>query len=433
MDPYSMILFVFLFALSAFFSGTEIALMSLPKHKIDSLVKQDKYGSKTLKKIKENNDKLLIAILIGNNLVNVFTASLATKLSIDFANKSGLEQNLAIGVSTGVITLLLLMFGEIFPKTFATKNAEKISLIVAKPYEILMIILWPIIFIISLINKLFSRKKYDEDVITDEEIEAFIDMGKDAGTIEEAEYEKLKNILNFDERSVEEIMVPRVKIDRISQETTIEEAVKYSLEHTHSRLPVFDKTVDKIDFVVTTKELLKELYKGNNEKKLKEIKLTKVLKVPLNQPIDNLLETFQKSEKHIAIVMDEYGGVAGLVTLEDVIEEVFGDIKDETDKEIEEIKREGDSYKVQPDVLINELLNKLNLNIKDTNIDENLNGETVSYVITHTLERFPSTGEKISFNIINQENKLEEKNNILEIIVTEINNGTIGELEAKIN
>jgi len=428
MDSYSILLFAFLFALSAFFSWTEIALMSLPKHKIDSLVKQEKFWSRTLKKIKENNDKLLIAILIWNNLVNVFTASLATKISIDVASASGIEQGVAIWASTWIITMLLLMFGEIFPKTFATKNAEEIGLAVAKPYEILMIILWPVIFIIAIINKLFTSKKNNVETVTDEEIEAFIDMWKDAWTIEEAEYEKLKNILDFDERTVEEIMTPRVKIDRISQETLVKDAVKYMLDHTHSRIPVFDKTVDKIDFVVNTKELLTEIYNGNSEKALKEIKLTKVLKVPLNQPIDNLLETFQKSKKHIAIVMDEYGWVAWLVTLEDVIEEVFWDIKDETDKEVEEIKKQWDSYKVQPDVLIDELLDEFNLEIREVELDENLNWETVSYVITHILERFPSTWEKIALKI-----KEEGENKNLEIIVTEINNGTIGELEAKVS
>jgi len=158
MDPSQYVLFIVLFLFSAFFSGTEIALMSLPKHKIDSLFKQKLFGSKSLHEIKKNTDRLLITILVGNNLVNVYTAALATQISIQISKNSGIEQSLAVGIATGIITFLLLIFGEIVPKSFATKNAEKIALLVAYPYKVLMTILYPVIIVLELIIRLFTGK-----------------------------------------------------------------------------------------------------------------------------------------------------------------------------------------------------------------------------------------------------------------------------------
>ncbi len=432
MDPLLILLFLVLFLLSAFFSGTELALMSLPVHKIDTLIKQNKFWSKSLKKIKENNDRLLITILIWNNLVNTFTAALATSLSITIARSwwLWLNESTAIWISTWVVTFLLLLFWEIIPKSIATKNAAAISLAVAPIYKILMLILYPVISFMEILIKLFSGKQKVEQ-ITEEEIESFIDMWKNSWGLEEHEHEKIKSILEFDETTVEEIMTPRVKIEAISDEITVKEAMDFFLSHTHSRIPVYHETIDKIDYFLTSRDLIKEFYNWNLDKKISETQLKEVLKVPLNQSIAKLMETFQKAHKIMAIIIDEYGWVSGLITMEDIIEEVFWEIRDETDKEAEEfIKIWKNSLRVESDVLIEDVLEKFELELEDIGLDQKeFDWENLSYVITHKLERFPNTWEIITFDI---KSDREDKKEILSLKVLSIDNAKIGKVDIRI-
>lgn len=380
--------------LSAFFSGTELALMSLASHKIDALVKESKVWAASLKKIKENNDRLLITILIGNNLVNTYTAALATTIALAMSDSMGYEKSAAIGISTWVVTFLLLMFGEIIPKSFAIKNSVSIALLVAPIYKFLMFILFPVIIIIEGIIKIFSKKEFAEQ-ITDEEIESFIDLWKNSGTLEDSEHQKIKNVLEFWDILVEEIMTPRVNVEAISDDKTVGEAIEFYLAHTHSRIPVYCETIDKIHTFFTIRELIQE----NKNKKLSEISLPEVIKIPLNQHIDTLLELFQTSHKHMAIAIDEYGGVAGLITLEDVIEEVFWEIRDETDKETDEIKSIWhDTFVIESTVLVEDILDEFTLELSDFTTDlSEFSGDTMGYMITHELERFPIHEEVISF------------------------------------
>lgn len=381
--------------LSAFFSWTELALMSLASHKVDALIKEGKLWSKSLKSIKSNNDKLLITILIGNNLVNTYTAALATTIALTMAVDMWLEQSAAIGISTWVVTFLLLMFGEIIPKSFAIKNAVSISLVVAPIYKFLMILLFPVIFIIEWIIKLFSKKHVSEQ-ITDEEIESFIDLGKYSGTLEDAEHEKLKNVLEFGDVLVEEIMTPRVKIEAVSKDTTVWEALKYYVAHTHSRIPVFNETIDKIDYFLTIRDLINT----DPTKKISELDLPEVIKIPLNQHIDTLFEQFQSAHKHMAIAIDEYGWVAWLITLEDIVEEIFGEIRDETDTEVDEIKDIwNNTFVIESIVLVEDILDEFHLELENFTEDlTEFSSETMGYMITHKLERFPENDEIISFN-----------------------------------
>lgn len=430
MDPWLYGLFIVLFLLSWFFSGTEIALMSLPSHKIESLVKQKLFWAKALSQIKSNTDKLLITILVGNNLVNVYTAALATQISLTIAKNSGIEESLAVGLATGLITFLILVFGEIVPKSFATKNAEAISLKVAPIYKVLMIILSPVIFILEILIKAFTGKNVATRV-TEEEIESFIDLGKDSGTLEEDDHERLKNTLEFSDTLVEEIMIPRVKIDAVSDNITVEEALEYYLAHTHSRIPVYHEQIDNIIGIITIRDILRERRSGHNDKLLKELHFKKFLKVPINQPIDTLLESFKTTRQHIAIVMDEYGWVAGITTMEDVIEEVFGEIHDETDFETDEIIEKGDNtFIIDSSILLNDIVDEFELELEDLGMDEKEFGsETVSYMITHKLERFPNKDEEVCFPIFDSEGKrLTEQ---LCFTVLEIEDSTMWKVEVQ--
>jgi len=425
MDPLLILLFVALFLLSAFFSGTELALMSMPQHKINSIIKQKKIWSKSLKQIKSNNDRLLITILIWNNLVNVYTAALATTIAISMWEASWLPQSTAIWIATWVVTFLLLLFWEIIPKSFATKNAVKISLIVAPIYKILMLILYPIIIFIEVIIKVFSWKSKVEQV-TEEEIESFIDMWRKTWWLDDNEHKKIKSILEFDETLVEEIMTPRVKIEAISIDSTVKEAMDFYLTHTHSRIPVFTKTIDKINHFITARDLMPAFSSCKFDTKIKELELREVLKVPLNQSIEILLEIFQKSHKIIAIVIDEYGWVSWLITMEDIIEEVFWEIRDETDKESEEIVEiSKDNIVVKSYSLIEEVLNKIKLKLSDIWLDKKeFWWETLSYVITHILGWFPKKDQIITFDIKN-------KNYTLSFKILEIENAKIGKVDIR--
>lgn len=401
MDPLLILLFLILFLSSAFFSASEIALMSLSKHKIDSFIKQNKFWARDLKFVKDRNDKLLITVLILNNLVNVYIASLATQIAITFSATSTLDEKLVLWISTWIITLMIIMFWEIAPKSYATKNIDKISLLVSKFYKYVIIILTPLLFVIELITKL-TTWKWSIPQITDEEVEAFIDMWKQSWVFEASEHEKIKNMLEFSDIAVEEIITPRVKIDALSLDTTVDEAIEFVLSKTHSRIPVYNETIDNIEYVVNLRFLLSERNKWNWPKYLYELKnLDKAIKIPLNHPIDRLLEVFRNSRKHMAIVIDDYGWVAWLVTLEDIIEEVFWDIKDEYDKEKEEIiKIWEQKYLVESSTLFEDLLEELWIKFDEIWLDEkDFYATTVSYFITEELWRFPNPWEIIKKEI----------------------------------
>ena len=426
MDPLLIWWFIVLFMLSAFFSGTELALMSLASHKVDALIKEGKLWSESLKKIKENNDRLLITILIWNNLVNTYTAALATTIALWMAEWLWIEKSAAIWISTWIVTFLLLMFGEIIPKSFAIKNAVSIALFVAPIYKFLMLLLYPVIIIIEGIIKIFSKKEVSEQ-ITGEEIESFLDMWKNSGSLEDAEHKKIKNLLEFWDILVEEIMTPRVKIEAISKDKTVKEALDYYLAHTHSRIPVYNDTIDKIDYFFTIRNLLNQ----PDTKKISELDLPEVIKIPLNQHIDTLFDHFQASHKHMAIAIDEYGGVAGLITLEDIIEEVFWEIRDETDTEVDEIKNIwNNTFVAESTVLLEDILDEYNLELDNFNDDlSEFSGDTLGYMITHKLERFPENEEVISFkykrNIDNTKGKLECK-------ILRIHDAKIWKIEVKL-
>lgn len=432
MDPWQYFVFVLLFLLSGFFSGTEIALMSLPNHKIDTFLKQKKFWARILQKIKSNPDKLLITILVWNNLVNVYAAALATQISISIAESSGIEEWLAIGLATWAITFLILVFGEIVPKSFATKNSEKISLFVAYPYRVLMVLMFPVIFFLEFIIKIFTGKDVGTKV-TEEEIETFIDLGKDSGTLEDDEHERLKNTLEFSDTLVEEIMVPRVKIEAIEDTMTIDEALAYYMSHTHSRIPVYHDQIDNIIWIVTIRDILREQSAGRGDILLGDLYFKKLVKVPINQPIDTLLETFKSSRQHMSIVMDEYGGVAGITTIEDIVEEIFWEIHDETDYETDEIvKKSKNIYVVDSSVRIDEVLADMGLTLSHIGLDDReFWGETVSYIITHALERFPEAGEELCYDII--DDMASEDGKIPELVlcfkVLDFEDATMGQVQ----
>lgn len=434
MDPTLIIIFIILFLLSAFFSASEIALMSLPEHKVDSLLKQNKFWSKALKFVKDRSDKVLITILIGNNLVNVYIAALATQFAIWVSKTSTFDESIVVWVATWLITFLILMFWEIVPKSYATKNAQKIALFVSQIYKVLIIILSPIIFCIEIIIKLTTGKS-SMSKITDEEIEAFIDMWREEWVFEAGEHEKIKNMLEFSEITVEEIFTPRVKIDAIDIELTVDDAVDYVLLQTHSRIPVYVETIDHIEYVVNMRFLVNEQKKWNGSLKLSQLKnLDKAIKIPLNHPIDRLLEVFKNSRKHLAIVLDEYGWVAWLVTLEDIIEEVFWDIRDEYDKEKDEIKKIWDEkYEVDPSVIFEDLLDELDLKFENLWLDEkDYYATTLNYFITEELERFPNSWEILEKELSWEWFDLEKEKTYLVIKIKSVIDSHIEAVEVEI-
>lgn len=412
MDLQITFIFLSLFWLSAFFSASEIALMSLSPHKIDSFIKQNKFWSKDLKFIKQKNDKLLISILILNNLVNIYAAAFATQIAINISKTSSLEESLIVWISTWIVTFFIIMFGEIIPKSYATKNIDSIALFVAKFYKFIIIIFTPLLFFIEIINKIFSWKSKQIN-ITDEEIESFIDLWMDNWVLEPEEHEKIKNMLEFSDVTVESIHTHRVKIDALEINTTISDAIEFVLKNTHSRIPIYEETIDNIEYIVNLRFLIEEFRKWNWDLKLSELKnLTKAIKIPLNYPIDKLLEIFKMSKIHLAIVLDEYWWVAWLVTLEDIIEEVFWDIQDEYDKEKKEIIKVWENkYEVSPSVIFEDLLDELNLSFYNIWLDEKeYYATTLNYFITEELERFPKTWEvlekKLTWEWFDDENIL---------------------------
>ena len=431
MDPLSLIFFLILILLSMFFSWSETAFTSVPIHKVNALVKEKKSWARALSKLKHNPERMIIAILIWNNIVNTATASLATVISLSIAQGINYEQWTVVTIATIVVTILLLLFWEILPKTFATTHAEKISLLIAPFYTRLIKILYPLIIVIEWLMKGLNKKER-KNAVSESDLEAFIELSKQSWIFDHDQDKKIKRLLSLDELTAEDIMTPRIKIKALDDDISLDDAIQELTDLHYSRIPVYHETIDSIDRIVTLKELLRFRRKTKWEVLLSDLKLTPISKIPRSQPIDTLLEKFQKTHKHIAVIVDEYGWVEGIVSLEDIIEEVFGEIQDETDEEVTPIQKldNGVDLICQSYVRMDELLEVLWIQFEDLGLDDEFESETLSYLLTSSFERFPIAWEELQLPFqMSDEN---DKSVFLTFKVLWIKKSIIWELEVSV-
>ncbi|MFH0834166.1 MAG: hemolysin family protein [Patescibacteria group bacterium] len=310
-----------LIALSAFFSASEVAFVSLSPAKVKVLESRSNRAAKFVVALKSRPQRFLATILIGNNLVNIFAAGLATMVATNLFGSSGL------GIATGVMTLLILIFGEIVPKAFAQKHAEGFAMVASFPLFVLDKILLPLTLGVE--KGLHALGADHINRMSEEEIVAAVDLGTESGEIKKSEQELIQNVLDFTDTRVDEVMTARVEIEALEKSTTVAAARKFFHKNTHSRVPVFDGSVDKIIGIVTLRQLFE--YDGPDDLSLEELDLLEPIFTPGSRSVRALFQEFKSRRTHLAIVIDEHGGTLGIASLEDLLEEIFGEIEDEKD------------------------------------------------------------------------------------------------------
>ncbi len=405
-------LLILLLFLSGFFSGAEIAIFSLSAEKIQA-IKNKTHSDKILRKIqrlellRSDPEKLLVTILIGNNIVNIASASIATIMATNFAEKNGFRDNetLVIGVVTGIMTFLILLFGEIMPKSIAHKYSLKFSLFIAPILSVLQFILAPLVLPLAILTKKFSGKKKVKHGLNEDELKAALELSEKDGKIDEMEKEWTEKILELDEHSVESVMTPRSKIFALEDDTSTSVAITAFQKHSFSRIPIYHDDLDNIIGLLTVHVVLEKLTeKGFDKLKVANLPLRTPIKIPITMRIGTLFKEFQSAKTHMGIVYDEFGGLVGLITMEDVLEEIFGEIQDEEDEDTQSIRQIGKtkfsfSGETELEAIETFIKNKSKISISHypwTLEDEN---KTVSLFILENLEKFPEKNEKIELKI----------------------------------
>jgi len=374
------LLFVLLF-LSGFFSSAETALFSISKSRARHLAKEAGRSNQLIFRMKQNPHRLLTTILIGNNIVNVGAAALATSIAI------GAFPNYALGLATGVMTFLIVVFGEVLPKSIATRNNVLIARITIRPIYWLSILFFPIIKFLDFIPRITGRIKKTPSV-TEEELMTFVEAVEEEGEIKEEEKELIENIFEFDDTKASEIMTPRgdMYVIEADQELKLDEIVKSG----NSRIPVIEGDIDHVIGILNIKDLFLH-YASNNPIDIRKI-MREPYFVPENKKLDSLLGQFKKRKTHMAIVVDEYGGVSGLITLEDALEEIVGEIQDETDKvEPEIVTLDQNKWMVPGKSDIDDVNDIIGMEIPDSPEYDTFSG----YVLDH-IGRIPREKEQIS-------------------------------------
>lgn len=381
---------ILLVALSAAFSSTETAFSSVNKIRIKSYANDGNKKAEKALNIIDNFDKALTAILIGNNIVNILSASLATVMFTEYFGAG------SVGIATLVMTIVVLIFGEILPKSLASENAEKMTLIIAPVLSAFIIIIKPIVFLISklknAVTKLFGSRK-EEPFVTEEELKYLIDEIEDEGVLEEQESDLVRSALDFDEITINEILIPRVNVKAIDIESSLDEIKDEFLNTQYSRFPIYKDTIDNIIGILHQSDFF-GVYFGSNPDDKTDLKsvLKKPIYIPEYQKISVTLNLMQKQKVHMAVVIDEYGGTKGIVTLEDIIEELVGEIYDESDEEDTSfIKLSPNNYEVSADISINDFLDRLGL--PENTIDSDCN--SVGGWFMDTLDKVPEYGNTI--------------------------------------
>ena len=403
-DIWKIALVVLMMVFSALFSGTETAYSSVNKLRLKNYESQgNKKAAKALK-LANRFDEVLTAVLIGNNIVNIAASSVSTLIFVSIFGSKG------AGISTIVITVLVLVFCEVLPKSYAKKNAEKISLAFASSLWALVILLKPFVWLLNKLSSLVSKGD-ETPTVTEDELKYMIDEIEEEGVIEEQESELVKSALEFDEISVEEILIPRVKMIGVDVTSTLDEIKETFTREMYSRLPVYEKSLDNILGIITNKAFFKMLIEGGDD--IRSI-IQEVPHIADTKLISEAMRSMQRSKVHLAIVTDQYGGTKGMITLEDIIEELVGEIYDEDDEIITNIvKLEENKYECAGDVNIDDLLETLGL-------DEDMittEYSTVGGWITDIIEHIPEAGESIESGVFKLTASEVNEQNVEKVII----------------
>lgn len=363
---------VMLVIFSAFFSMSETAFSSTTDAKLRLLIEERKSGAKKALQLANSFDKTLITLLIGNNIVNV---ALSTISVLFFAYLIENETIVSV-VSTAVITITILIFGEILPKVIAKQHAEAIATKVAWPVYIVMLILTPLVYFFLGIQKCLTRKESEAETIDEDELGVLIDQMEDQGEIEHDEAETIRNVFDLNDRSVSDIMIPRIQMDAINYESTLEEVKSFMIDNPYSRIPVYKTDKDHIIGILYERDFFPALIKNPKMSWRKVIKPAKF--VAGSMKVDALIEELQRAKTHIAIVSGEYGDVLGLVTLEDAIEEIVGEIYDEHDipgdNDLIFLEEEDGAYIVDGEWFVDDLFDKLGIGDTPDDVPSKLSG-----------------------------------------------------------
>ena len=383
---------VILVALSAFFSGTETAFTSFNKTRMKTLAQDGNKKAKAVLDIEDKYEKFLSTMLVGNNIVNISATTLSTIVFTKFMNG---DADLGATVATVVMTVVVLLFGEITPKTLAKDFAEKYTMSTCGLVKFLMTVFTPITLILASGPKKFLgfvfKKDYSADTVTEEEIITMVEEAESDGEIDEHESELIRNAIEFNDLEVSAILTPRVDIVAISKDTSLDEIKDVYRTSGFSRLPIYVETIDNIIGVMHEKDFNKMLHDGGSD--INDI-VNGVICITESMKISKLLREFQSAKTHMAIVVDEYGGTAGLVTMEDVLEGLVGEIWDEHDEVIENIKQIDDiTYVVNCGASLSELCELYDFS--DEVLEENA---TVNGFVMDNLGKVPEVGDSFSYD-----------------------------------
>lgn len=378
----NIIIVVTMLVLSAFFSASETAFSTVNKARLKNYAaKGDKRAAKALK-IANSFEKALTAILIGNNIVNILSTSISTVLFTQILGPGG------VGVATAVMTVLVLVFGEITPKSIAKSNAEKCALLFAGPISLVMFILKPFVWVFQFLQNLFKPKE-EQPSVTEDELKYIIDEIQEQGVLEQQESELVRSALDFDEITVDEILIPRVNVTAVERNTPFEEIKDKFLTEMYSRIPVYEKNIDNIVGIITNKSFMRLMNEGKQD--ISEI-IQDIIHISDLKLISEALKELQKNKMHMAVVLDQYGGTKGIVTIEDIIEELVGEIYDEDDEVIPNfVKIDDDKYELAADVAVSDMLD--NFDLPEEYIETSVN--TVGGLVAELLGHIGKVGETV--------------------------------------
>ena len=386
-DYTQLLILILLIGLSAFFSSAETALTTVNKIRIRNLAEAGDKSAVTLTKVLEDQGKMLSAILVGNNVVNLTASSMSTTLAMN------IWSNKAVGIATGVLTLVILVFGEISPKTISTLYSEKISLKYAKIIYMFMTVMTPVIYAVNVLSSGFLRLVHvdpnrKQEAITEDELRTIVEVSHEEGVIESEEKKIINNVFDFGDSVAKDIMVPRIDMAMVEVGATYDELIDIFREEKYTRMPVYEETTDNVIGIINMKDVL--LIDRNEEFHVRDLLREPLYTYEYKNTAELMVEMRQTSNNMI-IVLDEYGATAGMITLEDLLEEIVGEIRDEYDEDEEQelVEVGPGEYVVEGSMKLDDLNDQLDLELESEDYD------SIGGLIIGQLDRLPEEGESV--------------------------------------